>query len=168
MLPEKPEVIEVEEFEYIDDEENEKPGEQIPEIPVSRVVNPIAEPCRSNEPPSEQKETVPPARKTQSRPPQQKTYIKYTNAPAALETVEPRRSSRLRAGATTALTSTSPSMVVGDDPLTYDKAIRYPHWQQAIREEFESLKRQGTWIYERATSKIAAAGKSVIGCKWVY
>ena len=32
-------------------------------------------------------------------------------------------------------------MVVGDDPLTYDEAIRYTHWQEAMREEFESLKR---------------------------
>ena len=37
-----------------------------------------------------------------------------------------------------------------------------------MREQFESLKRHGTWRYERATDKIAAAGKSVIGCKWVY
>ena len=168
LLPEKPEVIEVAECEDTDDEERVEPGEQIPETPVDRVVNPVVEPRLRNEPLSAHKETVPPVRKAQSRPPQQKTHKEYIKAPAALGTVEPRRSGRLRARATAALTSTLPSMVVGDDPLTYNEAIRYPHWQEAMREEFESLKRHGTWRYERATDKIAAAGKSVIGCKWVY
>ena len=168
LLPEKPEVIVVEESEDTDDEEHVKPGEQIPETPVDRVVTPVEEPPLSNKPLSEHKEIVPPARKAQSRPLQQKTHKEYIKAPAALETVEPRRSGRLRARATAALTSTLPSMVVGDDLLTYDEAIRYPHWQEAMREEFESLKQHGTWRYERATDKIAAASKSVIGCKWVY
>ena len=74
----------------------------------------------------------------------------------------------MRARATAALTSTLPSIVVGDNPLTYDEAIRYSHWQEAMREEFESLKRHGTWRDERAADKFTAAGKCVIGCKWVY
>ena len=165
LVPEKPEVIEVEECEVTDDEKKVKSGEQISETPVQRVVNPIEEPHLSNEPLSKHKEAVPPARKAQSRPPQQKAHMEYIKALAAIETVEPRRFGRLRARATAALTSTLPSMVVGDDPPTYDEAIRYSHWQEAMREEFESLKRHGTWRYETATDKIAAAGKSVIGCK---
>ena len=132
LLPEKLEVIEVEAGEDTDDEEHVKPGEQIPETPVERVVNPVEEPRLSNELLSKHKGTVPPARKAQSRPPQQKTQKEYIKAPAAIETVEPRHSGRLRARATAALTSTLPSMVVGDDPLTYDKAIRSPHWQEAM------------------------------------
>ena len=141
LLPEKPEVIELEAGEDTDDEEHVKPGEQIPETPVERVVNPVEKPRLSNEPLSKHKEKVPPARIAQSRPPQQKTQKEYIKALAAIETVEPRRSGHLRARATAALTSILFSMVVGDDPLTYDEAIRYPHWQEAMREEFESLKR---------------------------
>ena len=118
LLPEKPELIEVGAGEDTDDEEHVKPGEQILETPVERVVNPVQEPRLSNELLSKHKETVPPARKAQSGPPQQKTQKQYIKAPAAIVTVEPRRSGRLRARATAALTSTLPSMVVGDDPLT--------------------------------------------------
>ena len=130
--PEKSEVIEVEAGEDTDDKEQVKLREQILETPVERVVNPVEEPRLSNELLSKHKETVPPARKAQSRPPQQRTQKEYIKAPAAIETVEPRCSGRLRARATATLTSTLPSMVVGDDPLTYDEAIRYPHWQEAM------------------------------------
>lgn len=168
LLPEKPQVIEGEESEDTEDEEDDNPEGSFQEISVGQNVMPVEELRLGNEPLSEEIEAVPPARKAQSRPPQQKTHEEYRKPPAVLESVAPRRSGRLREKATAALTSTEPSMVVGDDPLTYDEAIRFPHWQQAMREEFESLKRHGTWRYERATSKIAAAGKSVIGCKWVY
>lgn len=73
---------------------------------------------------------------------------------------------KIRASAV--LASTTTSTVVGDDPLTYDEAVRQPHWRQAMCDEFDSLKRHGTWEYEKATDDIAKVGKSVIGCKWVF
>src|SRR5205807_2406935 len=102
------------------------------------------------------------------RQPPLQAHKEHAKPPAVLERAEPRRSSHLRVRATAALSSTSPSMGVGDDSLTYDEVVQYPHWQQAMCDEFESLREHGTWRYEKATSEIALAGKSVIGCKWVY
>ncbi|XP_020700407.1 uncharacterized protein LOC110112499 [Dendrobium catenatum] len=50
-----------------------------------------------------------------------------------------------------------------DTPCNYKQAAQVPHWQKAMLEEFQALKKQGTWILVPPP-----LNKPILGCKWTY
>jgi len=51
------------------------------------------------------------------------------------------------------------------DPSCYEEAVEFKCWQDAMREEFASLIKHGTWIPQEYH---VTASQKIIGCKWVY
>uniref|UniRef100_A0A2N9GQ99 Integrase catalytic domain-containing protein n=1 Tax=Fagus sylvatica TaxID=28930 RepID=A0A2N9GQ99_FAGSY len=49
------------------------------------------------------------------------------------------------------------------EPPSYRIAAQHPHWCTAMQEEFDALKKQGTW-----SLVLPPPHKNVVGCKWVY
>jgi hypothetical protein len=49
------------------------------------------------------------------------------------------------------------------EPTSYTNASKYSQWCTAMDEEFQALKKQGTW-----SLVLLPATKNVVGCKWVY
>lgn len=50
-----------------------------------------------------------------------------------------------------------------EEPKTFRVAAKDSNWQNAMHEEFDALKAQGTWTLEPLPSN-----RYVIGSKWVY
>ena len=48
-------------------------------------------------------------------------------------------------------------------PSTYHQASKYPHWCQAMQEEFNALLNNGTWSLVPSSSS-----QNLVGCKWVF
>ena len=61
----------------------------------------------------------------------------------------------------TASASTGPVL----EPSCYEEAVEYRYWQDAMREEYASLIKHGTWIPQECH---VTASQKIIGCKWVY
>ena len=49
------------------------------------------------------------------------------------------------------------------DPQTYEDAAKYPIWQAAMKEEFNSLQKSNTWELVDLPP-----GRKLVQCKWVY
>ena len=49
------------------------------------------------------------------------------------------------------------------EPKNYSEAVLHPKWQEAMRSELQALQANGTW-----TLTSLPAGKTSIGCQWVY
>uniref|UniRef100_A0A2N9IBC1 Uncharacterized protein n=1 Tax=Fagus sylvatica TaxID=28930 RepID=A0A2N9IBC1_FAGSY len=130
-----------------------------PEIPSpsAESVNPISDESPPTDPSSDESPTADP------------TFDEFPlSAPAAnpvnTTAPEPRRSHRV---------STLPShlrdfhcfsaFATLHEPHTFREASSDPLWQQAMKEELDALLKTGTWDLVDLP-----AGKSAIGCKWVY
>ena len=58
------------------------------------------------------------------------------------------------------------SIATNDEPTSYNEALQGPHsdeWKKAIRSEYDSLIKNGTWDLVKAPEN-----KNIIGCKWVF
>lgn len=49
------------------------------------------------------------------------------------------------------------------DPSTYEEAVKDPKWKDAMKEELDSIHRNGTWELLELPS-----GRKLIGLKWVF
>ena len=49
------------------------------------------------------------------------------------------------------------------EPSSYKIAMQFPVWMQAMNEEIEALRAQGTWTLESLPSH-----KNLVGCKWIF
>uniref|UniRef100_A0A2N9HHW9 Integrase catalytic domain-containing protein n=1 Tax=Fagus sylvatica TaxID=28930 RepID=A0A2N9HHW9_FAGSY len=49
------------------------------------------------------------------------------------------------------------------EPPSFKIAAQHPHWCTAMQEEFDALKKQGTW-----SLVLPPPHKNIVGCKWVY
>uniref|UniRef100_A0A2N9GBX0 Reverse transcriptase Ty1/copia-type domain-containing protein n=1 Tax=Fagus sylvatica TaxID=28930 RepID=A0A2N9GBX0_FAGSY len=130
-----------------------------PEIPSpsAESVNPISDESPSADPSSDVSPTTDP---TFNESPLSAPAANPVNTTAP----EPRRSHRV---------STLPShlrdfhcfsaFATLHEPHTFREASSDPLWQQAMKEELDALLKTGTWDLVDLP-----AGKSAIGCKWVY
>uniref|UniRef100_A0A2N9HM41 Reverse transcriptase Ty1/copia-type domain-containing protein n=1 Tax=Fagus sylvatica TaxID=28930 RepID=A0A2N9HM41_FAGSY len=130
-----------------------------PEIPSpsAELVNPISDESPSADPSSDVSPTTDP---TFDESPLSASAANPINT----TTPEPRRFHRV---------STLPShlrdfhcfstFATLHEPHTFRKASSDPLWQQAMKEELDALLKTGTWDLVDLP-----AGKSAIGCKWVY
>uniref|UniRef100_A0A2N9GXG4 Integrase catalytic domain-containing protein n=1 Tax=Fagus sylvatica TaxID=28930 RepID=A0A2N9GXG4_FAGSY len=130
-----------------------------PEIPSpsAESVNPISDESPPADPSSDESPTADP---TFDESPLTAPAANPVNTTAP----EPRRSHRV---------STLPShlrdfhcfsaFATLHEPHTFCEASSDPLWQQAMKEEFDALLKTGTWDLVDLP-----AGKSAIGCKWVY
>uniref|UniRef100_A0A2N9IRX0 Integrase catalytic domain-containing protein n=1 Tax=Fagus sylvatica TaxID=28930 RepID=A0A2N9IRX0_FAGSY len=130
-----------------------------PEIPSpsAESVNPISDESRPADPSSDDSPTADP---TFDESPLSAPAANPVNTTAP----EPRRSHRV---------STLPShlrdfhcfsaFATLHEPHTFREASSDPLWQQAMKEELDALLKTGTWDLVDLP-----AGKSAIGCKWVY
>ncbi|KAM2315364.1 hypothetical protein ACFX1S_028273 [Malus domestica] len=49
------------------------------------------------------------------------------------------------------------------EPTSYTQASKFPHWQQAMKEEHDALLQNHTWSLVPATPHM-----NIVGCKWVF
>ncbi|KAJ4807334.1 Gag/pol [Rhynchospora pubera] len=49
------------------------------------------------------------------------------------------------------------------DPFTFAQASKVPHWQEAMKKEFQALLDNNTWILVPPP-----ANQNVVGCKWIF
>lgn len=49
------------------------------------------------------------------------------------------------------------------EPISYTQASKHPHWQQAMKEEYEALIQNHTWSLTPATPNM-----NIVWCKWVF
>uniref|UniRef100_A0A2N9HRP8 Integrase catalytic domain-containing protein n=1 Tax=Fagus sylvatica TaxID=28930 RepID=A0A2N9HRP8_FAGSY len=125
--------------------------------PSAESVNPISDESPSADPPSDVSPTTDPTFNESPLSAPAANPV-HTTAP------EPRRSYRV---------STLPShlrdfhcfsaFATLHEPHTFREAFSDPLWQQAMKEELDALLKIGTWDLLDLP-----AGKSAIGCKWVY
>uniref|UniRef100_A0A2N9FLT4 Integrase catalytic domain-containing protein n=1 Tax=Fagus sylvatica TaxID=28930 RepID=A0A2N9FLT4_FAGSY len=130
-----------------------------PEIPSpsAESVNPISDESPPTDPSSDESPTTDP---TFDESPLSTPAVNPVNTTAP----KPRRSHRV---------STLPShlcdfhcfsvFAILHEPHTFREASSDPLWQQAMKEELDALLKTGTWDLVDLP-----AGKSAIGCKWVY
>lgn len=55
------------------------------------------------------------------------------------------------------------SITTAEEPNTYNQAIQFPHWIEAMNSELQALHQNGTWSITDLPP-----GKTPIGCKWVF
>ena len=61
------------------------------------------------------------------------------------------------------LSATTPSSNESFEPTIVSQALKIPHWQQAISEEFDALVRNSTW-----TRVPPNPTQNIVGCKWIF
>lgn len=49
------------------------------------------------------------------------------------------------------------------EPISYSEALKSPKWQQAMREEFDALIKNGTWQLVPPSP-----GSNLVNCKWIF
>ena len=49
------------------------------------------------------------------------------------------------------------------EPTNVREAMKYPHWRQAMNEEFDALLRNGMW-----SLVLAPMDQKIVGCKWLF
>ncbi|WKA04890.1 hypothetical protein VitviT2T_022887 [Vitis vinifera] len=61
------------------------------------------------------------------------------------------------------LSATTPSSNESFEPTIVSQALKIPHWQQAISEEFDALVRNSTWTFVPLNPT-----QNIVGCKWIF